>query len=132
MRKEVNEMTEYTGQCLDRPDEGNLITSSRDRFLFEMTNRRWLDGDHNPPSVETIRGAYVWHASDGVFRWDAFVDPTGDWFEAGFNGECSRGGEKFSASAIIRADWNGGSECQKCVDKDEYRAELRPTRRKKS
>lgn len=66
----MKEMTQYTGQCLGGPDDGNLVTSAGERFRFEMTNRRWLDGADNPPPVETIRGTYTWDVSDGVFRWN--------------------------------------------------------------
>ena len=56
---------------------------------------------------------------------DPFIDPDtddtrredepGDWFIAGFDGECSRGGEKIIASDTIRADGDGGWECRECV-----------------
>jgi hypothetical protein len=50
-------------------------------------------------------------------------DEPGDWFVADFDGECSRDGEKFGASVTIRADGDGGWECQECVDEDEFKAE---------
>ena len=60
-------MTEYTGQLIGGPDDGNLITATVPEFGFEVTYRHWLDGPIRPPSEQTIRGRYVW---DGyVFRW---------------------------------------------------------------
>lgn len=53
-----------------------------------------------------------------------FLDPTpvayvpGPWFEAGFSGECSRGGEEIEPGQDIRADGYGGWECRSCVEED--------------
>jgi hypothetical protein len=42
-------------------------------------------------------------------------DEPGDWVIAGFDGECSRSGETFGKDVTIRADGDGGWECQGCV-----------------
>lgn len=48
-------------------------------------------------------------------------DPRNSWvlpgpfFEAGYAGECSRGGEDFEPGTTIRADGDGGYECHECV-----------------
>jgi hypothetical protein len=55
---------------------------------------------------------------------DLFQDPIptayvpGPWFEAGFSGECSRGGEEINPGDTIRADGYGEWECQSCVEED--------------
>lgn len=60
-------MTEYTGQLIGGPDEGNLITATVPEVPFEVTYRHWLDGADKPVCETTIRGTYAW---DGrVFRW---------------------------------------------------------------
>jgi hypothetical protein len=52
-------------------------------------------------------------------------DELGDWFIADFNGECSRGGGMFLAGSTIRADGDGGWECQACVEFDQQVEEAR-------
>lgn len=46
----------------------------------------------------------------------------GPWFIAGYDDECSRGGELISEGEEIRADGAGGWECRSCVETD--RAEV--------
>lgn len=46
-------------------------------------------------------------------------DLPGPFFEAGYPGECSRGGERFEEGEMIRADGDGGYECHECVARDD-------------
>ena len=69
-------MTEYTGQCIGGPDDGNLISATTTVVPFEVTYRHALDGDTSVPeswTELTVRGTYVWDADRGIFRWK----PTG-------------------------------------------------------
>jgi len=40
----------------------------------------------------------------------------GPWFPAGFESECSAGGETITEGAEIRADGDGSFECRECVE----------------
>ncbi len=40
------------------------------------------------------------------------------WIVAGFDGVCSRSGERITIGQDIRADGDGGWECKECVDDD--------------
>lgn len=47
-------------------------------------------------------------------------DSNAIWFEAGFDGECSRDGCIITEGDTIRADGEGGWEKQECVEYDEH------------
>lgn len=64
--------TEYTGQCIGGPDDGNLISATTTVVPFEAIYRHALDGDTSVPeswTVQTVRGTYEWDADRGIFRW---------------------------------------------------------------
>lgn len=64
--------TEYTGQCIGGPDDGNLISATTTVVPFEATYRHALDGDASVPenwTEQVVRGTYEWDASRGIFRW---------------------------------------------------------------
>lgn len=63
-------MTEYTGQLIDGPDEGNLITSSVERVPFQISYTLWLDGPTKKPSTIIVYGDYVWDENDQAFNWE--------------------------------------------------------------
>jgi hypothetical protein len=62
-------MTEYTGQLVGGPDDGNLITATVPDFRCEVVYRQWLDGPDRPVSETIVRGTYVWDESASTFRW---------------------------------------------------------------
>jgi hypothetical protein len=107
MRKEVIDMTSYTNNYVGPRDGCGFL------HRHECTGAA-CDGSRDVPN-------------DG----DPFIeaddtrreDEPGDWFVADFDGECSRGGEKFGASVTIRANGEGGWECRECVDEDDFKAE---------
>lgn len=68
-------MIEYTGQCVDGPDMGNLITSTVEHVPFEVTYSYRLDGEEKPAHSITVRGFYDWDKSRGYFRW-RLIDST--------------------------------------------------------
>lgn len=46
---------------------------------------------------------------------DRIENGPGDWFTAGYDGICSKGGEPFSEGDTIRADGEGEWECYECI-----------------
>jgi hypothetical protein len=62
-------VTEYTGQLVGGPDEGNLISSTVERVPFQCRYTYWSDGPAKMPSSFTVHGDYVWNEDDGVFEW---------------------------------------------------------------
>jgi hypothetical protein len=68
----MKETTEYTGQCIGGPDDGNLISATTTVVPFEATYRHALDGDTSVPeswTEQVVRGTYEWDAGRGIFRW---------------------------------------------------------------
>jgi hypothetical protein len=61
--------TEYTGQCVDGPDVGNLLSSTTRRISFSSTSRWQLDGPNAPWTVQTIEGVYEWREETGGYHW---------------------------------------------------------------
>jgi hypothetical protein len=63
-------VTEYTGQLLDGPDEGNLITSTVERVPFQCSYTYWPDGPDKKLATITVYGDYVWDENDQAFNWE--------------------------------------------------------------
>lgn len=63
-------MTEYTGQLIGGPDNGNLITATTETVPVTYTFTYWPDGKEKPSVTVTIDGTYVWFRSLGYFHWE--------------------------------------------------------------
>lgn len=83
----------------------------------------WEEADFLGGSNDIVPGWHIQEDTDPDGDDTRREDEPGDWVIAGFDGECSRGGETFGADVTIRADGDGGWECQGCVSYDEDKAE---------
>ncbi len=65
-------MDEYTGQCFSGPEDGNLVTSSSERFTCEFVSKLWLDGTDEPPYITKTEGTYIWQPNVPIpyFKWE--------------------------------------------------------------
>lgn len=62
-------MIEYTGQVLDGPETGNLISSTRESWQYMMFTSMALDGPDSEPSRMLIAGSYGWSNERGGWIW---------------------------------------------------------------
>lgn len=62
-------MTEYTGQLIGGPDDGNLITATTRRIVFHMVQVMWPDGPSGLATYLISRGEYIWDPEKGCFNW---------------------------------------------------------------
>jgi hypothetical protein len=62
-------ITEYTGQLVGGPNEGNMVTSSVKEIPFADMIRLWLDGIDKEPTCVVTNGTYIWSDEDGCFNW---------------------------------------------------------------
>ncbi len=69
-----NLLTEFTGQLIGGPNDGNLVTSSVAEIACEEVMNLYLDGPDNPPHNVGCKGKYVWQEGKNYFKW--FLDNT--------------------------------------------------------
>lgn len=63
-------MDKYTGQLMDGPEAGNVITSSVERVPVQLQKIYWLDGPDKMWAATTVYGDYVWDENDQGFYWE--------------------------------------------------------------
>lgn len=65
-------ISEYTGQLMGGPEDGNLVTSSVTRIPVSHTSTLWLDGknDTKIPIEQKTEGTYIWNENEGHFKWE--------------------------------------------------------------
>lgn len=61
--------TEYTGQLIGGPDDGNYVTATRPLIVIKFVTTMWLDGLSHAPQRFTITGEYVWNDAEAIFEW---------------------------------------------------------------
>lgn len=63
-------LDEYTGQLIGGPDNGNLVTASKERIPVTSTTELWLDGEGSESTYLLVdKGEYVWQHEERYFKW---------------------------------------------------------------
>lgn len=66
---EREEPVERTGQMVDGPETGNIVSATVDAIKYEMITFMELDEGHHNPSVMRIKGWYLWSPEGQCWRW---------------------------------------------------------------
>lgn len=69
-------MTEYHGQLIGGPDNGNVITSTVEKVPATGTKELWPDGPEGESRIFINKGMYVWNGEHFYWLPDTFyMDP---------------------------------------------------------
>ncbi len=66
----MTDLSEYTGQLIGGPDDGNPVTASTKEIPAVSTTELWLDGkeEGKTPVLILWKGVYLWNEA-GYFTW---------------------------------------------------------------
>jgi hypothetical protein len=71
-------MTEFTGQLIGGPNEGNFVTASVSEIRFIYYTSSYLDGPECQSFRHYIEGIYKWDDNEKCFRWNEIINKTNE------------------------------------------------------